>query len=153
MYSPVVLIVPPVAVHVTAVLLAFVTVAVNCCVPPATNVAEVGATVTDTAGATPIVTAAVPDLLVSATLVAVTWNEPAFLPAVNNPVVLIVPPVAVHVTAVLLVPVTVAVNCCVPPDATVADEGDTLTDTTGAAVTVTLAVAVVDPPALVAVKV
>ena len=28
---------------------------------------------------------------------------------------MIVPPVADHVTAVLVAPVTVAVNCCVPP--------------------------------------
>jgi hypothetical protein len=64
-----------------------------------------------------------------------------------------VPPVAVHVTAVLLAPVTVAVNCCVPPAVNVTDVGDTLTDTAGAEVRVTVAVAAVEPPALVAVNV
>jgi hypothetical protein len=49
-----------------------------------------------------------------------------------------VPPVADHVTAVLVVPVTVAVNCCVAPPKTVALAGETLTVTTGA-VTVTVA--------------
>ena len=34
-----------------------------------------------------------------------------------------------QVTAVFDVPVTVAVNCCVPLTATVADEGETLTAT------------------------
>ena len=36
----------------------------------------------------------------------------------------IAPGLAVQVTAVLVVPVTVAVNCCVPPDATVALVGE-----------------------------
>ena len=45
-----------------------------------------------------------------------------------------------HVTAVLLLPVTVAVNCCVPLVCTDADVGLMLTATTGGgAVTVTLA--------------
>ena len=54
----------------------------------------------------------------------------------------IVPPVADQVTAVLLVPVTVAVNCWVAPAKSEADVGLTLTATTGGgAVTVTVAVA------------
>ncbi len=64
-----------------------------------------------------MVTAAVADLVGSCTLVAVTWNGPTVWPAVKRPLELIVPPVAVQVTAVLLAPVTVAVNCCVPPGA------------------------------------
>jgi len=56
--------------HVTAVLVAFVTVAVNCCVPPISSVTLVGEIATATGGAT--VTVAVADLVVSATEVAVT---------------------------------------------------------------------------------
>jgi len=133
--------VPPVAVHVTAVLLLPVTVAVNCCVAPASNVAVVGATVTETVGAALTVTAAVADLVISATEVAFTEKLPAVVPAVKRPAVETVPPVAVHVTAVLLLPVTVAVNCCVPPVSTVAVVGATVTETVGAAFTVTAAVA------------
>jgi len=40
-----------------------------------------------------------------------------------------VPPVADQVTAVLLLPVTVAVNCCVPPVRSEAEVGLTLTAT------------------------
>ena len=50
------------------------------------------------------------------------------------------PPVAVHVTAVLLLPFTVAENCCVAPDAIFTDVGATDTDSTGAE-TVTVALA------------
>ena len=39
--------------------------------------------------------------------------------AVNSPVLLMLPLVAVQVTPVFVVPVTIAVNCCVPPDITV----------------------------------
>ncbi len=48
---------------------------------------------------------------------------------------------AVHVTAVFVVPVTLAVNCCVPPVNIDAVLGVTEIDKTGAAVTVTVAVA------------
>ena len=40
------------------------------------------------------------------------------------------PPVADQVTAVLVVPVTVAVNCCVPLVSIAADVGEMLTATT-----------------------
>jgi hypothetical protein len=55
---------------------------------------------------------AVPVLLVSSVLVAVTVTDPAELGAVNNPLPLIVPPLAVHVTVELKLPVpcTVAVH-------------------------------------------
>jgi len=49
------------------------------------------------------------------------------------------PPVADQVTAVLLEPVTVAVNCCVPLVSMEAEVGEIVTDTTGAAPTVTAA--------------
>ena len=42
-----------------------------------------------------------------------------------SPVVEIVPALAFQVTAVLLVPVIVAENCCVPPVWSEADVGDT----------------------------
>src|SRR5438067_2474240 len=51
-----------------------------------------------------------------------------------------VPPVADHVTAVFVLPVTVAVNCCVPPVCSDAEFGLMLTATGGGGpVTVTLA--------------
>jgi len=51
-----------------------------------------------------------------------------------------VPPVADHVTVVFVVPVTVAVNCWVPPVCRDAEVGPMLTATTGGgAVTVTVA--------------
>jgi hypothetical protein len=55
---------------------------------------------------------------------------------VNRPVALIVPPVADHVTAVLFVPVTVAVNCCVPPMLMVNTVGEIATVTGALTVTV-----------------
>src|SRR5262249_37177956 len=97
-------------------------------------------------------TVALADLDVSCVLVAVTWNDPVAWPAVNRPAVVMVPPVAVQVTLVLTVPVTVAVNCCVPPANSAAVVGDTDTDTTAAA-TVMVAVADTDPPEFVAVNV
>ena len=51
-----------------------------------------------------------------------------------------VPPLADQVTAVLVVPVTAAVNCCVPPVCSDAEVGLMLTATGGGgAVTLTLA--------------
>jgi hypothetical protein len=55
--------------HVTAVLLAFFTVAVNCCCAPVTTWTAFGDTVTETGGTTVIVAEA--DLVESATKVAV----------------------------------------------------------------------------------
>ena len=42
-----------------------------------------------------------------------------------------VPFVAVHVTPVLVVPATVAENCCVPPEASVAEVGEIDTEMVG----------------------
>jgi hypothetical protein len=65
--------VPPVADHVTAVLLEPVTVAVNCWLPLVWILEEVGVTETDTGGGCVVtVTLADADLVGSATLVAVT---------------------------------------------------------------------------------
>src|SRR5579872_2038216 len=120
--------VPPVAVQVTPVLELPVTEAVNCCVPPGASVIDVGFTVTCTVGAAAcMMTCAEPLFVVSATDVAVTLKVPAVNPAVNKPLVLMEPPVAVHVTAVLVVPVTVAVNVFVCPVCKVNVDGFTVT--------------------------
>src|SRR5882672_7710979 len=82
-YRPLALIVPTVALppgtvftcHVTVVFVAFVTVAVNCCIRPVTTVAVFGETVTVTAGGADTVTATEADLVVSATEIAVTVTE------------------------------------------------------------------------------
>ena len=78
-----------------------------------------------------MVTEAWADLVVSATLVAVTVKFPAVFPATYNPVEEIVPPVALQVTAVLEVPVTVAENCWDAPSRRGADVGDIPTFTVG----------------------
>ena len=65
-------------------------------------------------GAAWMVICADADFVVSAAEVAVTAKlVPAVLPAVKSPVLDTVPPVEVQLTALLLVPVTVAVNCFV----------------------------------------
>src|SRR5579863_8351006 len=126
--------------QVTAVLLVPVTVAVNCCWPFAVRVAVDG--LTDTATGLRV-TVAVADLVVSATLVAVmvTVCAEEIVPgAVYKPLLDSVPAdgLMLQVTAVLLVPVTVAVNCCWPFTVRVAVDG--LTDTaTGLRVTVAVA--------------
>ncbi len=61
---------------------------------------------------------------------------PAAVGAVYKPELDIDPPVAVHVTVVFVVPVTVAVNCCVP--LVISDTEAGLIDTE-TAVTVTVA--------------
>ncbi len=61
---------PAVADQVTAVLLEPLMLAVNCCVPPVSSEAEIGEIVTATGALT--VTVADADLVLSATLVAVT---------------------------------------------------------------------------------
>ena len=61
------------------------------------------------------------------------------LGAVYNPLAETVPPVADQVTAVLLEPVTAAVNCCVPPVRIEAEVGDN--DTATGALIVTVAAA------------
>ena len=80
-----------------------------------------------------IATDACADLVVSAALVAVTVKFPAVLPATYNPLVEIVPPVALQVTAVSKEPVTLAENCCDAPSTTGADFGlmATLTEEVG----------------------
>ena len=74
-------------------------------------------------------TVALDFFVVSAALVAVTVT---FVPlvtlgAVNRPPVETVPADDAQVTAVLLVPCTVAANCCVLPEVNVVELGETLT--------------------------
>ena len=77
-----------------------------------------------------MLTVAVADLLVSATDVALTLKLfPLVEPAVKSPLLDIVPPVAVQVTELLELPVTLAVNCCVCPGSSVALVGETVTCT------------------------
>jgi len=101
------------------------------------------------------VTVAVPDLLASAVEVALTVSDARVSVAatVSKPLVLliVVPeflPVSTidHVTvcAGLLVPATVALNCCVPPLATLGVAGLTVTPVTVGAGAVTVTVAVPD---------
>jgi steroid delta-isomerase-like uncharacterized protein len=78
-----------------------------------------------------MVTDAVADFVASATLVAVTAKLPAVFPAAYNPVVEIVPLVALHVTAAFEVPDTVAENCWDIPSAREADVGAIATPTEG----------------------
>jgi len=66
----------PLIFQVTAELLAFFTVALNCCLPPVITWAVPGETTTDTAGT--IVIAAVSDLVVSAADVAVKVTDAGF---------------------------------------------------------------------------
>ena len=115
LYKPEAETVPPLALHVTEVFEVPVTEAVNCCVPPACNDAEVGEIVTATTDCAVAVTCAEADFVESAVLVAVTVYVPAVFGAVYNPEAETVPALALHVTAVFEIPVTVAVNCCVAP--------------------------------------
>src|SRR2546423_886466 len=142
--------VTPLTCQVTAVLLVFCTVAVNCCVPPAPTVADTGEIVTLTTAVGVMVTCAEADFVGSACDTAVTATVAGFgttAGAVYRPELDIVPTVALppltpltcQVTAVLLVFCTVAVNCCVPPAPTVADTGEIVTRTTAVGVMVTCA--------------
>jgi hypothetical protein len=102
-----------------------VTVAVNCCVAFGDTVAEVGEIEMPTAGT---VTEALAVLVVSAWDWAWTVSPSWRLGAVNRPdeFTVPVPEVTDQFTFVLVVPVTVAVNCCMPPSFTVAEVGEML---------------------------
>jgi hypothetical protein len=117
----------------------FVTLAENCCVRPVVTVAVLGLTVTTTAGGAVTVTTAVPDFVESACEVAMTVTVPpvgTVVGAVYSPDALIVPMLAAlaevlltcQVTAVFVVPETVAVNCCVWSVCTFAVAGVTWTE-------------------------
>lgn len=142
--------VPPVADQLTAVFVAPLTVAVNCCEPPVNSEAETGEI--DTAAGTLTVTAADADLVESATLVAVAVYVPLVVGAVYRPLDDTVPPLIDQVTLVLADPVTLAVNCCEPPASSEAETGEI--DTATGTLTVTVADAdLVESATLVAVTV
>jgi hypothetical protein len=131
-YSPVELIVPGDAFQLTDLFDALpCTVAVNWAVPPGATEVVAGVTETEvTLGADPVVTVTVAeaDLVVSATLVAVTVAEPAAAGAVNRPAGVIVPDEAVQVTAVFVAPCTFATKETVPLVETVEVVGEITTD-------------------------
>lgn len=112
---------PLVADQDTPVLLVPCTEALNCCAPPELNVAVLGVTamVTATGGVLGFtLTAAVASAVEFAALVAVIVI-PVFVDtfgAVNNPVLVMLPALAAQLTAVLLVPWTLALNCWLVPD-------------------------------------
>lgn len=145
-YNPLALIVPSEAglmLQVTAVFVAPLTLAANCCVCPTPSVTVPGVMLTATEDR---VKMAIPDLLLSATLVAVTttvWGLLSAPPAaVNKPLALMLPALVGlidHVTLVLAMPVTVAVNCCVPTWPNVTANGETVI-VTGGGVKVNVAV-------------
>jgi hypothetical protein len=141
-YRPPLEIVPPLADQLTAVLELPVTVAVNCCEAPSCKDTELGATDTATGGAEVTVTVAVADLLLSATLVAVTVKVPAVLGAVYSPLEETVPALVDQLTAVLApFTITVAVNCSEWPTCRVAESGAIVTATTGGGLEVIFTVA------------
>jgi hypothetical protein len=115
---------------VTASLLVLLTVAANCWLPPEFTVALAGETETEIGTADVIITVALVWLAGSSTLdaVIVAFVLPEIVGAVNRPEAEIVPSLADHVTAVLLVLLTVATNCFFPPGMSVALTGETETE-------------------------
>lgn len=123
-------IVPAEADHVTDVLLDPDTVAENCCPAPAVTEADVGETETLTVGVDgAMLTNALALFVGSAALVARTVTAVALVTvgAVKAPELVIDPAVADQVTAVLLVPCTVAENCLLLPEARLTLVGVTAT--------------------------
>jgi hypothetical protein len=119
--------------QVTAVLAAPFIVAVNCCVPKFATVAAPGDTLTILMLAV-TVTVADPDFVESACEAAITVTAAGVgtvAGALYSPLLemlpFAVPPFTLQVTAVFVVPLTVAVNCCVFAEATVAVGGATET--------------------------
>jgi len=134
---------PLLADQVTAVFVEPLTFAVNCWLPPEETVALAGDTEMDTVPGGSTVTAADPDWVLSAWLVAftVTVVLEVTVGAVKSPAAEIDPALADQVTAVSDEPPTVAVNCWEPPEETVALVGDMETDTVPGGSTVTVAAA------------
>src|SRR5690349_301538 len=137
---------------VSALPLASWGVAVNCTVWPAATEADAGLTLTEATGTVTALTVRVA-LPLCPSLVAVMVAEPAATPVAR--------PLAstVAIAELLLAQVTtrppsavpqassgIATNCVVPPSDVVAVAGNTTTDATGAAVAVTMVVALSDRP-------
>jgi predicted NBD/HSP70 family sugar kinase len=118
--NPVLEIEPALADQVTAVLFVPVTLAVNCWLEPEIRDALIGEICTEICGALLGAILTVAEALAStdAWLLAVTVTAEVVctMGAVKNPVLEIEPALAYQVTAVLLVPVTVAENCWLPPE-------------------------------------
>lgn len=126
--------VTPFTCHVTEPSLALLTVAVNCCVWFTVTVALAGEMATVTEVGASMVTWELAVWLVSALETAVTVTtagDGTLAGAVYSPLLLMVPTVALplvtpftcQVTPVLVVLITVGVNCCVLPVVTVAVAG------------------------------
>ena len=122
--------------HVTAVLATPFTVAINCCVMKTATVVGFGVTVTAICCATVTIAEPESDAFAEETAVTVTVAGLGIvLGAVYNPVDVIVPaaalppgaPFTCQITAVFVVPVTVAMNCVLAPGLTVAVAGVTVT--------------------------
>ena len=111
---------PILADQVTPVFDALLTVAVNCCVPADRMLALVGVicTLIGSAELELMVIVAVACLEVVATLVAVTVAVVLVVTAgaVYIPELEILPALVDQVTALVEASLTVAANCCVPPD-------------------------------------
>ena len=127
----------PATLQLTPVFEEPLTEAENCRLPPTTTTALVGEMLIETGPE--IVTVALPDLDGAATEVAVTVIRFGFgaLPgATYSPLDEIVPqaapvqplPTMLQVTAVFVVPRTVAANCCLPPMINCAAAGATVTE-------------------------
>ena len=126
---------PRCAIQVTDLLLAVPwTAAENCNVPSVVadgEAGEIDTELTPEADDALTVTMAEADLVVSATLVAVTVAVPAADGAVYTPAEVIVPDVAAQVTAeFVVVPCTVAANGMLPLGVAVAEAGLMLTEVT-----------------------
>lgn len=119
-----------------------VTVAANCWVALVCRAADFGLIETPTGGALVVTVIVALALFVpSATLVALTVYVPAVVGAVYSPELEIDPWDADQVTTVFVVPVTVALNCCVAPVCNATELGTTETARVGGeAITVTVAV-------------
>jgi hypothetical protein len=117
--------VPFETVHVTPVLVDPDTMAENCCCHVSGIATDIGEMLIETVCGADTLTVAEADIALFAALAAVTVYVPAPVGAVYNPLLVIVPPDADHVTAVLLVPEIMAVNCCCPPVWRLAVPGET----------------------------
>src|SRR5215469_13566276 len=119
--------------QVTAVFEVLLTVAENCCVLPEPTCAELGETDTtmaETGGSRGVtVSDVLADLVESAMLVArtTTWVSAVTFGAANMPPDEILPFDAHQATAVFAVLLTVAVNCCFPPEGRIPPSGETAT--------------------------
>jgi hypothetical protein len=133
-------IVPSFAFHVTNLFETLpLTVALKVAVPPVMTELVVGVTVTELTTGAATVTVALADFVASAALVAVTVSVPAVAGAVYAPEEVIAPSFAFQATDLFeTVPLTVALKIAEPPVCTAAVAGETATEVTTGAATVTV---------------